>query len=107
VLCCLLPRGLAVGGDLTPPIPSRPIRTQLAAEPGWRGIPEPGEYAADEYYIPVLEDDALLQYGELANDLRALTSSWLCRSRPSVREPMLTVAAATRSCAPPLPLPWS
>ena len=50
--------------SLSTPDPSHHTRTQLAAEPGWRGIPEPDEYAADEYYIPVLEDDALLQYGE-------------------------------------------
>lgn len=42
------------------------VRPQVLAEPEWRHEPKPEDYASEEFYLPVLEDDALLQFGELS-----------------------------------------
>lgn len=62
---------------------------QVAAEPGWHSTPMAEDYAAEEFYMPVLEDDALLQFGE------SVTLRWRWSAVCDVRDGRTQCTAAT------------
>eukprot|EP00038_Savillea_parva_P026791 m.56237 g.56237 ORF g.56237 m.56237 type:complete len:538 (-) comp7662_c0_seq2:158-1771(-) len=37
------------------------LRKKIATDPQWRGVPSPEDFAAEDFYMPVIPNDALLQ----------------------------------------------